>query len=174
MELHRVPLNDELGLEYNDFKINVVKRFNHRLDIKKHALYFMDSGIDMKMIQEVDEKIRDMKPLAHLSVWVHGDIFERNVIFDGRQLWGIIDFGDVHIGHPAVDFSGLMMFDNDAVDAFLSIYPFPDKHTEPLMLITAYFHSMNYLPYCYIQKNKDLMHWAGLFLRNTINRISKF
>jgi aminoglycoside phosphotransferase (APT) family kinase protein len=34
---------------------------------------------------------------------VHGDFYARHVLYHGGRLTGVIDWGDVHIGDPAVD-----------------------------------------------------------------------
>ena len=45
-------------------------------------------------------------PLDSSLVLVHGDFYSRHVLVDDeRRLAGVIDFGDLHIGHPAVDLS---------------------------------------------------------------------
>lgn len=36
-------------------------------------------------------------------VWVHGDLTEGNVLVDGDRLVGVIDFGPLGIGDPAID-----------------------------------------------------------------------
>lgn len=36
-------------------------------------------------------------------VWLHGDLHALNVLCDGRQICGVIDFGDLGAGDPAVD-----------------------------------------------------------------------
>ena len=35
---------------------------------------------------------------------VHGDLWYENMIFDGEQVLGVIDFEAVSVGHPLVDF----------------------------------------------------------------------
>lgn len=36
-------------------------------------------------------------------VWIHGDLIAGNLLFDGGQLSGVIDFGGVGVGDPAWD-----------------------------------------------------------------------
>jgi len=35
--------------------------------------------------------------------WVHGDFYARHLLYDRRGLSGVIDWGDVHVGDPALD-----------------------------------------------------------------------
>jgi len=45
-------------------------------------------------------------PLPTPLALVHGDFYSRHVLVDeGGRLTGVIDFGDLHLGHPAVDLS---------------------------------------------------------------------
>jgi aminoglycoside phosphotransferase (APT) family kinase protein len=45
-------------------------------------------------------------PLDGPLVLVHGDCYSRHVLVDdGGGMTGVIDFGDMHLGHPAVDLS---------------------------------------------------------------------
>jgi aminoglycoside phosphotransferase (APT) family kinase protein len=45
-------------------------------------------------------------PSPEALVLLHGDLYARHLLVDaGGQLAGVIDWGDVHVGHPAVDLS---------------------------------------------------------------------
>ncbi len=49
-------------------------------------------------------------PTAALR-WVHGDLYARHLVLDERKdLAGIIDWGDVHVGDPALDLSIALSF----------------------------------------------------------------
>lgn len=38
--------------------------------------------------------------------WSHGDLYARHILIgDGRRVCGVIDWGDVHLGDPAIDLS---------------------------------------------------------------------
>jgi aminoglycoside phosphotransferase (APT) family kinase protein len=41
--------------------------------------------------------------------WVHGDLHPRNLVVRDRRLVGLIDWGDVHGGDPAVDLASVWM-----------------------------------------------------------------
>jgi aminoglycoside phosphotransferase (APT) family kinase protein len=58
-------------------------------------------GIDRRRLARVLEPEPACPPHANL---VHGDLYSRHLLVDGaQQLCGIIDWGDVHVGDPAVD-----------------------------------------------------------------------
>jgi aminoglycoside phosphotransferase (APT) family kinase protein len=45
-------------------------------------------------------------PLEGPRTVVHGDFYSRHILVDdGGRMAGVIDFGDLHVGHPAVDVS---------------------------------------------------------------------
>jgi len=55
---------------------------------------------------------------------VHGDLYPRHVLADdARRVTGVIDWGDVHIGHPGVDLSlGFTFFSGSSRAAFWAAY----------------------------------------------------
>ena len=90
------------------------------------------------------EEIEAASPLAKLQSLVHGDLYSKHVLIDEDfQLTGIIDWGDVHIGHPAVD---LAAFWNTVPaagrDAFLEEYGPIDEATWQLAQLRVIYHSV--------------------------------
>lgn len=47
----------------------------------------------------------DVEPWQHAPTWVHGDLHGANMLVDGGEMSGVIDFGDVCAGDPATDLS---------------------------------------------------------------------
>ena len=58
---------------------------------------------------------------------VHGDLYARHLLLDDQaRLCGVIDWGDIHVGHPAVDLSVVHAFLPPAARlAFLQAYGRP-------------------------------------------------
>jgi len=45
-------------------------------------------------------------PLSEVPALVHGDLYSRHLLVDDRDaICGVIDFGDLHVGQPALDLS---------------------------------------------------------------------
>lgn len=61
---------------------------------------------------------------AHERCLVHGDLYVRHLLVDERgQLCGVIDFGDVHFGDPALDLSIAWTYlPEAAMSSFLEAY----------------------------------------------------
>jgi aminoglycoside phosphotransferase (APT) family kinase protein len=73
---------------------------------------------------------------------VHGDLYARHVLVDGRGASGIIDWGDLHCGDPAVDVS--VMFEvlpANVRDNFLDAYGPIDAETMALARYRAIYHA---------------------------------
>ena len=63
-------------------------------------------------------------PLEGALAVVHGDFYSRHILVDdGGRMAGVIDFGDLHIGHPAVDVSvAWTVLPPRAREAFFAVY----------------------------------------------------
>ena len=87
--------------------------------------------------------IDSVKPFGHKEEvsLVHGDIHIRNVLLDNEDLLtGIIDWGDVHVGHRAIDLSFIYSyFPTRARQSFFEIYGTIDDETEKLARFRAVF-----------------------------------
>ncbi|MFL5354114.1 phosphotransferase [Archangium sp.] len=48
--------------------------------------------------------LKDTPPWKGSTCWVHGDLYARHLLVDARHtVTGVLDWGDVHLGDPAVD-----------------------------------------------------------------------
>lgn len=97
--------------------------------------------------------------VQHPISLVHGDIHIRNVLLDDEGvLAGIIDWGDVHIGNPAIDFSFLYSyFPKEARRAFFEIYGEIEKETESLARFRAIYMLVTLLVYGIDRHDEDLI-----------------
>jgi aminoglycoside phosphotransferase (APT) family kinase protein len=87
----------------------------------------IDAIDDVLETLRAPDEVRDHTPLAV----VHGDLYSRHVLLDGdTRVCGVIDWGDVHLGDPAVDlafaFESLLP---GARDAFAAAYGAIDDAT---------------------------------------------
>jgi aminoglycoside phosphotransferase (APT) family kinase protein len=60
---------------------------------------------------------------ARSAVRLHADLHPANVLTADGALRGVIDFGDLRVGDPALDLAaGWILLPTDAVDRFLAAY----------------------------------------------------
>lgn len=77
------------------------------------------------------------------SVIVHGDLYARHVLVDeSRCLSGIIDWGDVHYGHPAADLMvAHTMLPASTHQSFIDAYGGVDERAWDIARYRAIYHS---------------------------------
>lgn len=110
--------------------------------------------------------ILDAAPAAYLprtDTLVHGDLYVRHLLIsDGHQLAGVIDWGDVHVGDPAVDLAIAYTFlTPDARAAFFDEYGPADDVARQIARLRALWHTMAVLEYAYAIEDRDLMREGG-------------
>jgi aminoglycoside phosphotransferase (APT) family kinase protein len=90
-----------------------------------------DAGLPDDTIGKLDpSRLKvDEPPLAGSLRVVHGDLYARHLLLDQRnRLCGVIDWGDVHYGLPAVDLSVVhMMIPVEFHDEFFAVYGAVDE-----------------------------------------------
>jgi aminoglycoside phosphotransferase (APT) family kinase protein len=80
-----------------------------------HRAALIRSWLEALMVEAPDLDLAPAVPLLealattpqwpHPPRWVHGDLYGRHLMIAGDALCGIIDWGDVHLGDPAIDLS---------------------------------------------------------------------
>lgn len=104
-QLHSVPINSVKSIVgYDDLdRLNVMKRkdtlIKNTNTIKKMGIY-ETSKLEIYIDNLTDIKLDDEKVL------LHGDLHIRNLLYNNNGvISAVIDFGDIHIGHKALDLS---------------------------------------------------------------------
>jgi aminoglycoside phosphotransferase (APT) family kinase protein len=101
-------------------------------------------------------------------VWVHGDLYARHLILDGgRGLHGVIDWGDVHAGDPALDLSiGYGFLFGEARGRFFAEY---GREVDEAMHRRARLRALHYgvllLDYAWAMKDEPLLRSTRTALR---------
>ena len=79
---------------------------------------------------------------------VHGDLYARHIVLDGARVAGIIDWGDVHLGDPAIDLSiAHLMLPASAHAAFRAAYGTISDEAWETARFRAAYHAMIELDY---------------------------
>jgi len=106
-------------------------------------------------------KLDTMKQLhdAGPKVLVHGDLYARHLLInETRKLAGVIDWGDMHVGNPAVDLQIVFSFlPENAYAVFFSIYGAIDEKMRQLAIFRALYHTSILVLYSHEIADKDLL-----------------
>ncbi len=118
----------------------------HDIDVKP-----FDAYLPPDLIGKLDP-VRlnvNQEPPAGKHVLVHGDLYARHLLLDdANRLCGVIDWGDVHCGHPAVDLSVVHMIVPPRDHAvFFDAYGNVDEHTWRFARHRARYHASMTLNY---------------------------
>jgi len=169
--LHDVPVTQAA-------KCGVTFDQRRRLDLPFQKVKLLENAKLVKRLGYAEQanlvfnyaaSVQGMKQARHIS-FVHGDIHIRNVLLDhSGVLTGVIDWGDVHLGHPAVDLSFIYSyFPKQAREAFFDIYGEIDDETEKLARFRAIFMLVTLFIYAIDRHDKPLIELIAEGLRLAI------
>jgi len=105
-----------------------------------------------------------------VKVVVHGDFYVRHIMVDDRcKVTGVIDWGDLHMGDPAIDLGVLFAFlPIEAHAEFLQTYGEVSEGTWHLARLRAIYHSSIFALYGHDTKNADVLEEAIWALNGNI------
>lgn len=173
-ELHTLPvLNTHKNLIQgeHDWRLDVAYRTQRVSEtVKKYRQYFIDAGFEPAMLIERMQFFQDLKVAQTKECYVHGDLYAKHILVKKNGLpAGLIDWGDLHIGHPATDFSvGMMIFKETALRCFFDAYVNYDKALIDIALFRAFFHPILSLPYFAKKEETSTLNWTKAALNNVI------
>ncbi len=106
-------------------------------------------------------------PAPRFRALCHGDLYFRHLLVDDdARLCGVIDWGDIHIGDPAVDLAIAWSFlPSAAHQAFRSAYGPIDEATWQLARFRALYLNMTLLAYGHDIQDADLLREGQTALR---------
>ncbi|MDP4170991.1 MAG: phosphotransferase, partial [Bacillota bacterium] len=148
----------------------------HRLNIEKRKMRLVENiekAKALELLPSADEFALYAKTIQHIEVspvqkLVHGDLHFRNIVIDPQgKICGVIDWGDTHIGHPAVDLSFVYsFFPAEGRRIFFGIYGQIDEETEQLARFKAIYTLLFLLLYGADQQHPEVVAGAqeGLLL----------
>jgi aminoglycoside phosphotransferase (APT) family kinase protein len=68
----------------------------------RRALDELDDRVDQRAVRRAWEEAL-AAPASEAAIWVHGDLLPGNLLVAGGRLTGVIDFGALGVGDPAVE-----------------------------------------------------------------------
>jgi aminoglycoside phosphotransferase (APT) family kinase protein len=149
--LHQIPVSIAHRLKVPEDKLG-------RLNIKQRMPKLLSNlrrAADLKLLDDLErifllvQNFANDLPVKEDFVLVHGDMHFRNFLVDDHnQLSGVIDWGDVHIGHRAVDLSIVYSFlPPQSRERFYRIYGNINEDTRTLAKFRALYVSVTLLLY---------------------------
>ncbi|MED5372720.1 MAG: HAD-IA family hydrolase [Myxococcota bacterium] len=107
-----------------------------------------------------------VESVEHATALVHGDLYARHIHVDAAgALVGLVDWGDVHLGHPAVDLAGVLgVLPPTLRSVFLDAYGSVSPGTLALARLRGMHHQLGVLAYAMDIGDRPLAHTARLAL----------
>jgi aminoglycoside phosphotransferase (APT) family kinase protein len=169
LKLHQLPIEkaEALGVPRDQWD---------RLDVPKRLAQLKDNmskAADLRLWSDWTEinyvvfNLHHFTPEDYRETLVHGDLHIRNVLVDQTgRLAAIIDWGDAHIGHPALDLSMVYSyFPAEGRKLFYSIYGEVSLKTQQLARFRAINTNLYLILYGYDRKDELLISAAQEGLR---------
>jgi len=123
--LHSVSVDDELPddpMGRADMAVRVPKAEEQVAELEGEGLWRRPASVDRLFDAAVD------LPRPEPTAIVHGDLHFRHLLVDDHdRLAGVIDWGDISRGDPAVDLSVLWSLAPEGRREFLAVYPISDE-----------------------------------------------
>lgn len=142
------------------------------------ALANLEAIKNKKLFTHVNNLIDLLESLKNIKddgphVLIHGDLYARHLLInDHCQLSGIIDWGDVRVGNPAIDLKIVFDFLPPAAHStFFEHYGCITEQTKQLALFRAICHTSVVVLYSNDIDDQDLLHEGLIGLDLIINKI---
>jgi aminoglycoside phosphotransferase (APT) family kinase protein len=104
--LHGLPHDIAAIAPGDDIARADMKRRVHIALERLAAIEPHEPDLDGPALRAAIHELCETSPWEGPPRWAHGDLYARHVLIgDDRQVCGIIDWGDVHLGDPALDLS---------------------------------------------------------------------
>jgi aminoglycoside phosphotransferase (APT) family kinase protein len=161
--LHQYPIEKAKALDVPYDQMNRLGIKARIGKLEENVLRAIADGL-LKNTEVILEYLTHLKTVevGAEHVLVHGDLHFRNILVNAdNHLSGIIDWGDVHIGHLAVDLSFVYSFlPPEGRRQFFKIYGQVDEKTKYLARFKAVYTSVILVRYAHDQKNHEFVEAA--------------
>jgi len=170
--LHGLPVDEETRARAPGDELG-------RADLKKRAPIIRERLAQLEEKQvEVDgatvrawlSRLEGTAPWMEPTCWVHGDLYARHLMVDEhRRVTGVLDWGDVHLGDPAIDLTIAFSFlPPEARGAFREAYGDIDEATWNRARFRAFHYGVLLLHYgmsvgdaAMTRTGRDALHYGA-------------
>lgn len=174
-ELHDLPVLNEHVEQLkgeHQWRLDVENRTQRVQEfMTQYAQYFTLHGFDCDKLITIMHNFKNLNTQCRQKCYLHGDLYAKHIIVDQAGLpSGLIDWGDVHIGHPGIDIAvGIMIFTEQCLKSFLQAYQKIDSTTLEVAIFKAYYHSILAFAYFAHIKEMTTLAWTKSALTNAIH-----
>ena len=96
-----------------------------------------------RLLGRIPEWVPQQRPQENVRVLLHGDVYSRHIyVSESGRFEGLIDWGDLSIGHPAVDLGCAWHFDRDDRAVFWQAYGSVSEDTVRWAAFRALYHAL--------------------------------
>ncbi len=178
-ELHAIPVAEHhAALIKGDqtWRYDVNDRVSRcKENLIRYEAYFLELGFDKKALLETIALLPSLTFKEDKKAYLHGDLYSRHIMVNPEtfQPSGLIDWGDIHIGHPGIDLEVSMIFKGEAFQTFFQAYGEITDSTYNLLLFRTFCRHMSFLPYTCEKNRPHLKQWAAMVLARAIDEINR-
>lgn len=168
-KLHSYPLAELQGIPYDEFnRLNIEMRKPRLIESITKLQQYEDIPLYKNALHYVQNI--EAVTIPNQKVLTHGDLHIRNILVNKEnRLVGIIDWGDTHIGHSAVDLSIVYsLFPALYRIKFFQYYGEIENSTSYLARFKAIFTLITLLSYGLDRKDNQLYEDGKRFLENSL------
>lgn len=134
--------------------------------VKRAQTVFNRLGYDFTHLKKLLER-HPLKDTNKRSV-VHQDFTSDHILYDtkSKKIAGIIDFGDVQIADPAIDFSKLWDYSEEFINSVLYFYKGNDTDLKDRSYRWWIYHNINLIEFGYSKKKEGMIKIGYKRLQN--------
>lgn len=167
-KLHALPADGIDADPDHLHRLSAKLRKHHLHDIACQSAPVIPEALYKKLIHYI-EQLEEWENVSG-TVPLHGDLHPKNMIVRDGRLAGIIDWGDAHIGHPAVDLSiGFACMTPEVRVLFFEAYGGADERTQELAQFKAVFIMTVLIRYAKNTEDYDVLRWGLAGLRKSLS-----
>lgn len=173
-ELHALPV-DKKHLTViqgeHDWRLDIPHRTQRVSEtLVKYGDYFEKAGFIPSQLNKMMASFNNLFIQRDNFCYVHGDLYAKHVLVNENGMpAGLIDWGDTHIGHPAIDLAlGIMIFDKNALRHFLDSYANSDENIFRVAVFRAFNHSIIAFSYFFEIQDESAIKWTKAALENAM------
>jgi aminoglycoside phosphotransferase (APT) family kinase protein len=172
-ELHSIPIMPgHQDLLKSTWRLDIENRITALLNsLSKYQEYYQLSGFSINQLEETIKAFANLNVVEYSQVYLHGDLYFKHIMVNNNIMpTGLIDWGDIHIGHPGIDLSAaIMIFDDKTLDHFFKSYGTKNEELMKVAVFRALCHNLIFLPYAWTNNHTKARDWCIKAISRTMH-----